>query len=464
MQSSSIAGIILAAGKGTRMKSELPKGLHRIGDIPMVEHVARAMKSVGIERPIIVIGHGGELIQEALGDGYDYAWQREQLGTGHAAKMASPLLEGHMGPVIVAAGDTPLLQGETFKELIDAHVASRAVVTLSSSVIADPNGYGRIVRGTTGEPIKIVEDKDASPEEKRIHEINVALYCLDCPTLLRILPTLSNSNAQGEYYLTDVIDVVRQEGRTLAAKVFDDPDVIVGVNDRWQLAMAAKEMNRRILKRHAVSGVTLMDVDTISIGIDVEIGPDTVLEAGTILVGKTTIGSACRIGPYSRIENSAIGNETTVLASYVDRATVGDQVWIGPYAHLRPKATIGNRAKVGNFVELKNATLGTGAKANHLSYIGDASVGAGANLGAGTITCNYDGVHKSHTSIGAKTFVGSNSTLIAPVTIGDGAFIAAGSVITDDVPEDAGAFGRARQETKSGWAAKRRGASKSAGH
>jgi len=200
MQSSSIAGIILAAGKGTRMKSELPKGLHRIGDIPMVEHVARAMKSVGIERPIIVIGHGGELIQEALGDGYDYAWQREQLGTGHAAKMASPLLEGHMGPVIVAAGDTPLLQGETFKELIDAHVASRAVVTLSSSVIADPNGYGRIVRGPTGEPIKIVEDKDASPEEKRIHEINVALYCLDCPTLLRILPTLSNSNAQGEYF------------------------------------------------------------------------------------------------------------------------------------------------------------------------------------------------------------------------------------------------------------------------
>ncbi|MDR3689429.1 MAG: bifunctional UDP-N-acetylglucosamine diphosphorylase/glucosamine-1-phosphate N-acetyltransferase GlmU [Fimbriimonas sp.] len=464
MQSSSLAGIILAAGKGTRMKSELPKGLHRVCGIPMVEHVARAMKAAGIERPIIVIGHGGELIQEALGDGYDYAWQREQLGTGHAAKMASPLLEGHSGPVIVAAGDTPLLQAEHFSELIETHRESNALITLATSILDNPKGYGRIVRGPGGDPIRIVEDKDANPDQKLINEINVALYCFDCPTLLRILPTLTNSNSQGEYYLTDVIDSVQSEGGKLAAKVYDDPSVIVGVNDRWQMALAAKEMNRRILQRHAVSGVTLLEIDTISIGVDVEIGVDTVIESGTILSGRTSIGKGCLIGPYSKIQNSSIGDGSSVIASYLDRAEVGDEVWIGPYAHLRPHAHLEDGAKVGNFVEIKNATVGKGAKVNHLSYVGDASVGAGANLGAGTITCNYDGHKKSKTKIGEKTFIGSNSTLIAPVTIGDGAFVAAGSVITDDVPNDAGAFGRARQETKPEWAAKRRGVLKSTGH
>ena len=464
MQPTSIAGIILAAGKGTRMKSELPKGLHRICGIPMVEHVARAMKAAGIERPIIVIGHGGELIQDALGDAYDYVWQREQLGTGHAALMASPVLAGHNGPVIIAAGDTPMLQASTFEGLIEAHTASKALVTLSSAVIQDPKGYGRIVRGANGDPVKIVEDKDCNPDEKLIDEINVALYCFDCPTLLRILPTLSNSNAQGEYYLTDVIDSVQKEGGKLTAKVFDDPDVIVGVNDRWQLALAAKEMNRRILKKHAVNGVTLLDIDSISVGIDVEIGGDTVLEAGTILVGKTKIGSACVIGPNTKIENSAVGNETSIVSSYIDQAIVGNKVWIGPYAHLRPKANIGDKAKIGNFVEVKNSTFGVGAKANHLAYIGDASVGSEANLGAGTITCNYDGYNKSRTQIGERAFVGSNSTLVAPITIGDGAFVAAGSVITEDVPSDGGAFGRARQVTKEGWAASRRGAIKSANH
>ena len=460
MNSSSIAGIILAAGKGTRMKSDLPKGLHRICDIPMVEHVARAMRAAGIARPIIVIGHGGDLIQQALGDSYDYAWQHEQHGTGHAARMAAPLLEGHTGPVIVAAGDTPLLQADTFTQLIEAHTASQALVTLSSSLLDDPRGYGRIVRGPSGDPVKIVEDKDCNPEEKKINEINVALYCFDCPTLLRVLPTLTNDNAQGEYYLTDVIDAVQKEGGKLSAKVYDDPDVIVGVNDRWQLALAAKEMNRRILKKHAVNGVTLLDVDTISIGIDVEIGGDTILESGTILTGKTNIGNACRIGPYSRIENSVVGDGASVIASYVDQAEVCKNAWVGPYGHLRPKAKIGEGAKVGNFVEVKKATFGAVAKENHLAYIGDAIVGAEANLGAGTITCNYDGVNKSKTNIGEKAFVGSNSTLVAPLTIGDGAFVAAGSVITDDVPADAGAFGRARQVTKEDWAAKRRGGKK----
>ena len=444
------------------MKSELPKGLHRICGIPMVEHVARAMKAAGVERPIIVIGHGGELIQEALGDAYDYAWQHEQLGTGHAALMAKDFLADHHGPVIVAAGDTPLLQGETFQELFQAHQAAGATATLSTSILDDARGYGRIVRDSAGNPSRIVEEKDATPEQRAIREINVALYCFDCVTLFDILPTLSNSNAQGEYYLTDVLEAVQKQGGTLAAKIFEDPEVTVGVNDRWQLALAEKEMQRRILKRHAVSGVTLRNIDSISIEVDVTIGPDSVIEPGTVLAGKTSIGSACQIGPYTKIQNSTVGNDSTILASYVDRSEIGNEVWVGPYAQLRPKTNLADRTKIGNFVEIKNATLAEGAKVNHLSYIGDASVGVDTNIGAGTITCNYDGFHKNRTQIGAKAFIGSHSTLVAPLKIGSGAIVAAGSVITHDVPDDAGAFGRARQETKEGWAARWRKIKKSA--
>ncbi len=444
------------------MKSELPKGLHRVCGIPMVEHVARAMKSAGVARPIIVVGHGGELIQQALGDDYDFVWQHEQLGTGHATLMAREILAGHNGPVIVAAGDTPLLQPEIFTELCTAHSAAGAAMTLSTSILDDPTGYGRIVRDQHGKPIRIVEHKDATDDERALTEINVALYCFDSATLFRILPSIDNANSQGEYYLTDMLEAIRKEGGVLAAKVFDDTDVTVGVNDRWQLALADKELRRRILKRHAVNGVTLMDVDSISVDIDVTIGADTVLETGTILVGKTSIGSGCRIGPYTRIENSSVGDGTSIVASYVDAAKIGAKVWVGPYAQLRPKANIADHAKVGNFVEIKNALVAEGAKVNHLSYVGDASVGAGANIGAGTITCNYDGFHKHRTVIGESAFVGSHSTLIAPVSIGARAIVAAGSVVTHDVPDDAGAFGRARQETKEGWAARWRKMKKSA--
>ncbi len=463
MQSLSIAGMILAAGKGTRMKSDLPKGLHRICGIPMVEHVARAMKAAGVQRPIIIIGHGGELIQEALGDGYDYAWQHEQLGTGHAALMAKELLADHHGPVIVAAGDTPLLQPTIFAELFEAHNSAGAAMTLSSSILPDPSGYGRIIRDSEGKPTRIVEHKDASEAERAVNEINVALYCFDCETLFRILPTLSNSNAQGEYYLPDVLEVIQKEGGVLAAKVYEDQDVTVGVNDRWQLALAENELRTRILQRHAVSGVTLRNIDSISIDVDVTIGGDAVIEPGTILTGKTSIGSGCQIGPYSRIHNSVIGDGSAVVSSYVDSAIVGQNAAIGPFAHLRPRANIGDQAKVGNFVEIKNAQIHEGAKVSHLSYIGDATVHEAANIGAGTITCNYDGFNKHRTEIGENAFVGSHSTLVAPVKIGARAIIAAGSVITHDVPDDAAAFGRARQETKEGWADRWRKIKKAAG-
>lgn len=449
----SIAGIILAAGKGTRMKSDLPKGLHRVCGVPMVELVARALSGAGVENLTIVIGHGGEVMQHTLGEKYNYVWQREQLGTGHAALMARDVLASHEGPVIVAAGDTPLLDSETFKALIATHRETGAQATLATAIVADPQGYGRIVRDRAGVFQKIVEQKDATPDERAIREVNAALYCFDNATLQRILPTLSNANAQGEYYLTDVLERIVAEGGKVEAKVFEDAGILVGVNDRWQLALADRDLRERILKRHALAGVTLRDIASIYIEPDVEIGPDCVIEPNTILAGKTKLGTAVTVGPNSKVVDSTIGDGTAIVMSLVDRAVVGAGVWVGPYAHLRPNAVLEDSVRIGNFVEVKNATLKEGAKANHLSYLGDGEVGAGSNIGAGTIFCNYNGFQKSRTVIGQDVFVGSNSTIVAPVHIGDRAMLAAGSVITFDVPEDAAAFGRARQETKPDWAA-----------
>jgi len=446
-----IAGIILAAGKGERMKSSLPKGLHKVCGLPMVEHVARAMQAAGVTRPVIVVGHGGDKIEAALGAAYDYVWQHEQNGTGHATLMAAEALAGYDGPVIVACGDTPMLQSATFVELLAAHNEAGATATIATSVVKDPHGYGRIVR-ENGKFTRIVEQKDATDEERDLPEVNAALYCFDSKTLFRILPTLKNNNAQGEYYLTDVLQALVEEGATVVAKIFKNTDLLVGVNNRWQLAEVDRDMRTRIVREHAMNGVTFIDVDSAVVGVDVTIGIDTVIEPQTILMGKTSIGAGCKIGPFTKISDSSIGDGAAIVASFVDQAIIGERASVGPYAHLRPHAELGNDTKAGNFVEIKNATLADGAKVNHLSYIGDASVGEMTNVGAGTITCNYDGFTKSRTEIGANVFVGSASTLVAPVVIGDDAIIAAGSVITQDVPPDAMTFGRARQETKEGRA------------
>lgn len=445
MSNQSVAGVILAAGKGTRMKSELPKGLHEVCGLPMVEHVGRAMRAAGISPIVVVIGHGGEAVQERLGDGYLYAWQREQHGTGHAMQMAAPLLEGHNGPVVVAPGDTPLISADVFRALVEGF---KGGALIASSIVENPKGYGRIVRN--GNAVKgIVEEKDATPEQRKIQEVNSAIYCFDGPGLLAELPKLKNDNAQGEYYLTDVVTALNPD-----ALVFDDSDILVGVNDRWQLAQADKKLRTRILRKHAEDGVTILDPDTTYLGAEVEIGVDTVLEPNTMIVGKTRVGKGCRIGPFTRIEDCQIGDQVNIYVSYLKEAKLHDTVKIGPYAHIRPASELYPDVKIGNFVETKNAVLAKGVKVSHLSYVGDASIGEETNIGAGTITCNYDGFNKHRTQIGNNVFVGSNSTLIAPISLGDGSFVGAGSVVTGgEYPAEALILGRSRTEVKEQWAA-----------
>ena len=447
-----VAGIILAAGKGTRMKSELPKGLFAACGVPMVDLIGRAMRGAGVARPVVVTGHQGNLLRDALGDGYDFATQAEQLGTGHAALMAADALAGHVGPVVVTPGDTPLLTAEVLNGLIEKHLSAGAECTMATVRFEDPTGYGRVIRDAQGQACRIIEEKDATPAERQIRETCVSVYCFDGPTLFRLLPTLSTNNAQGEYYLTDMIGAVYDDGGRVETHEIADAVTMMGVNDRWQLAQASAVLCGRILRHHALNGVTIVDPANTYIGLDVSIGVDTILHPGSIIEGNTSIGADCRIGPNTRIVDSQIGDGCRVLMSHLAGAVLDDGARCGPFAHLRPGAVLGKCVKVGNFVEVKNATLGDQCCASHLTYIGDAEVGANTNVGAGTITCNYDGFAKHRTTIGENAFIGSNSTLVAPLVIGDGAFIAAGSVITKDVPADALGMGRSRQEVREGWA------------
>lgn len=445
------AAIVLAAGKGTRMKSDLPKVLHRVCGLPMVEHVVRALRGAGVERVIVVVGHGGEAVQEALGESVEYAWQREQLGTGHAVRCAASALEGHQGPVVIASGDTPLLDAETVADLLAAH--GSCAVTVATSVLDDPKGYGRIVRDASGKTRSIVEEKDANPEQRQIREVNSGTYVFEAAVLLGLLPRLRNANAQNEYYLTDLVAMASADG--LGVGTHEAPaSVFQGVNDRWQLAEAERVLRGKILRRHALAGVTLRDPSTTYIEADVTIGPDATIEAGCHLTGKTAVAAGARIGPNAVLRDAVVGEGAKVQLSVVDSSEVKAGAKVGPFAHLRGHSVAGENTRIGNFVELKNTTLGERVAAAHLTYLGDSEIGSRTNIGAGTITCNYDGFSKHRTVIGADVFVGSQSTLIAPLIVSDGAMIAAGSTITDDVPSGAGAFGRARQVTKEEWASK----------
>ncbi|CAM2898799.1 MULTISPECIES: bifunctional UDP-N-acetylglucosamine diphosphorylase/glucosamine-1-phosphate N-acetyltransferase GlmU [Dellaglioa] len=443
--------IILAAGKGTRMKSKLYKVLHPIAGRPMVDHVLTEIEANNMDEVVTIVGHGAEKVEETLGDRSEYALQAEQLGTGHAVLQAEKILKDKEGMTIIANGDTPLLTAKTFGELFEYHKEKGAAATVLTAQAEDPTGYGRIIRNEIGIVEKIVEQKDATIQEANVQEINTGVYCFDNKTLFAALHEVTNDNAQGEYYLTDVMEILKKQGKIVAAYRMKDFSESMGVNDRVALSAATKVMQRRINEMHMRNGVTLVDPDNTYIECDVKIGSDTVIEPGVYLKGKTVIGEDCYIGAHSEIIDSIVHDNVTVTASYLEDSVMETQSNIGPYSHLRPQAHIGEAAHIGNFVEIKNASIGKSTKVGHLTYVGDATLGKDINVGCGVVFVNYDGVNKHHTNVGDHSFIGSGSNLVAPLEVGDHAFIAAGSTITDNVDSHDLGIARGRQVNKKGY-------------
>lgn len=446
--------IVLAAGQGTRMKSDLYKVLHPVCGKSMVAHVIDNIGKLGASRIVTIVGHGAEKVEETLGGSSEYVLQQEQLGTAHAVQQAEDLLGNLEGTTIVVCGDTPLIRSETMESLIEHHKASTAKATILTAITDNPTGYGRIIRAENGQVLRNVEQKDATAEEQQVTEINTGTYCFDNKALFEALKKVRNDNAQGEYYLPDVIGILQGEGAIVSAYATDDFSETLGVNDRVVLAEAEQVMRGRLAEQHMRNGVTIIDPTNTYISADAKIGRDTVLQPGTMIEGNTVIGDGCTIGPNSQIVNSVIGDQTTIHSSVVLESKIGAETSVGPFAHIRPETDLGNNVRIGNFVEVKKSTFGDGSKAAHLSYIGDADVGSAVNFGCGTIVVNYDGKKKHQTIVEDDAFIGCNSNLIAPVTVGKGSYVAAGSTISKDVPKDSLAIGRARQENKEGYVSK----------
>jgi bifunctional UDP-N-acetylglucosamine pyrophosphorylase/glucosamine-1-phosphate N-acetyltransferase len=444
--------VILAAGKGTRMKSSLYKVLHPVCGKPMIKHILDQIDPIGFDRIVTIVSEGAEAVKAELGDRVAYAIQAEQLGTAHATLQAAAHLEGLRGTTVVLYGDTPLITGETVSKLLQHHEESGAVCTVLTAIASNPKGYGRIIRNSNGQVIDIVEEKDATAEQKAITEINTGIYCFDNVKLFDVLKRVDNDNAQKEYYLPSAFTLLRAMGEKVSAYQADVFEDTLGVNDRVALAQAEAIMQKRINEALMMSGVTIKDPQTTYIEADVKIGKDTVILPGSILSGRTEIGEGCIIGPNSEISNTKVGNYTTIRHSVVSDSEIGSEVQIGPFSHIRPQTAIGDRAKVGNFVEVKKSTIGEGSKASHLSYVGDAEIGKDVNLGCGMITVNYDGKYKYLTKVEDGAFIGCNVNLIAPVTVGKEAIVAAGSTITEDVEADSLAIARARQTNKAHYA------------
>ena len=451
--------VILAAGQGTRMRSSIPKVLHPIAGRSMIERVMQTAEAISPETVTVIVGHQADMVRAELGDipNIAFALQEPQLGTAHALRQAESLLSGRLGTLVLLSGDVPLLSRQTLMRLVDTHRGSGAAATVVTATVERPYGYGRIVR-TRGRVARIVEERDASPAQRQITEINSGIYAFDLAPLFEALRSIASQNVQGEYYLTDLIAIYRRRKLTVETLLVDNPQEIRGINSRSELAEVSRLVRQNKNEELMAAGVTFIDPATTYIDPDAEIAPDTVIHPGVIIEGRTTIGSACEIQAYVRISDSQIGDRVTINSfSLISGAHVAAGAALGPFAHLRPGATVGEGAKVGNFVELKNTNLGPRSKVNHLSYLGDATVGADVNVGAGTITCNYDGVGKHKTVIGDGAFIGSDSQLIAPVTVGKGAYVGAGSSITEDVPAGALGIARGRQSNVEGWAERRKG-------
>ena len=461
--------IVLAAGEGKRMRSATPKVLHAIAGRTLIGHVLEAAAAVDPAHVVVVVGHGRDHVLAHLDEvapWVDTVVQDQQLGTGHAVRIAlAALATAHAleaSPIVVLSGDTPLLTGRTVRKLVDAQVSSGGAATVLTAVLSDPAGYGRVVRDGSGAVEVIVEDRDATADIRAISEINAGMYAFDPIALAPALERLITANDQGEEYLTDVVGLLRAEGRPVTGLIVDEAHEILGVNDRGQLADAAAIMRDRINARWMRDGVSMLDPASTWIDVDVDLAPDVTLLPQTSLLGPTTIASGARIGPGTTLTSCEVGADASVIHTWAELAVIDAGASVGPFTYLRPGARLGAGARAGAFVEMKNSSLGAGAKVPHLSYVGDAEVGPGTNIGAATIFVNYDGQSKHRTVIGRDARIGSDTMLVAPVNVGDGAYTAAGSVITDDVPAGAMAVGRARQRNIPGWVQRKRPGSESA--
>lgn len=444
-----LKALILAAGKGTRMKSDLPKVIHKVNGIPMVKKILNELEVLGTEENILILGHKKEVVLEELGE-VKYVVQEQQLGTGHAIMQTEELLKDYDGDVMILCGDTPLLRNETLKEMYEAHKKSGAATTILTSIYENPFGYGRIVKD--GEKVTaIIEEKEADEEIKKIKEVNAGVYCCNAKDLFAALSKVTNNNEKGEYYLTDIVGIQVAEGKAVASFILEDNEEILGVNSKVELAQAAKVLRERKNNSLMEEGVILIDPAATYIEETVKIGKDTVIYPTVMLQGNTVIGENCEIIGCTRIIDSTLGNDIRIESSVIEESIVDDKVTMGPFAHLRPKSHLKEKVHIGNFVEVKKSTLEYGVKAGHLTYLGNATVGKDTNIGAGTITCNYDGVNKFDTVIGENVFIGSDTMLVAPVNIGDKAITGAGSVITKDVAPRALAVERNKQIIKFEW-------------
>ncbi|MBW3625224.1 MAG: bifunctional UDP-N-acetylglucosamine diphosphorylase/glucosamine-1-phosphate N-acetyltransferase GlmU [Armatimonadetes bacterium] len=450
------AAVILAAGKSTRMRSKLPKGLHRLWGKTVLDHIIDACFDAGIEEVVVVVGHQADLVRETLGDRVRYALQEEQKGTGHALMCARESLPEGCRCLFVMPGDAPLVTGEHLRPILEEHTSQGRTATVVTAELPDAGEYGRIVRDGSHVRIHEAKNRNAPPDVLAIKEFNTAVYAFDPNLVWDALDRVGNDNPQGEYFLTDVIGLLSKETERVAAHLSPDTPVWLGINNREELSEAGQLLRTRILKRHMHNGVSLVDPATTYIDATVRIGQDTTIYPGSVLEGNTVIGEDCNIGPYAMLTDARIGDGVDLRASQVTGSEIGNGSRCGPWSHLRPGSKVGEKVKLGNFVEINRSTVEDNVSIGHVSYIGDVEIGEATNIGAGTIFCNYDGKRKHKSRVGKRAFIGSNSTLVAPVTVEEGAYTGAGSVITEDVPADALALGRARQVIKEGWAEKRR--------